>query len=131
MTLSLDILQPDGPALHEETDIVRGVDATGAFGLLPGHENFCTALVPSILSYRQANGGERYVAVDGGVLMLEDGHVSVVTRDAVLSDDLESVSEAVISMLRTRKEQEQEAAQVMSRLVAELLEQLPQLEARR
>jgi len=131
MTLSLEILKPDGPVVQADALAVRAVDATGSFGLLPNHEDFCSALVPSILVYREVGGAERYVAIDGGVLVLEDGQASVVTRDAVLSDDIDRVSEAVESMLRIRSEQEQEASKTFSKLVAELLEQLPQLEARR
>ncbi|HEX8919819.1 MAG TPA: F0F1 ATP synthase subunit epsilon [Chloroflexota bacterium] len=130
MTLLLEIMQPDGMIAQAEALAVRAVDATGSFGLLPGHEDFCTALAPSILIYRENSDRECYVAVDGGVLVLEDNRVSVVTRDAVLFDDMDHASEAVSSMLQTRREQEREASKTFSKLVAELLEQMPQLRAR-
>jgi F-type H+-transporting ATPase subunit epsilon len=131
MTLTLEILVPDGSVVQTEAVAVRAVDGTGSFGLLPGHEDFCAALVPSILIYRDTEGEERYVAVDGGVLVLEDDRVSVVTREAVLSSDMERVADAVASMLRIRQQQEQEASRAFNMLVAELLEQLPRLEVRR
>jgi F-type H+-transporting ATPase subunit epsilon len=135
MTLTLEILVPDGLVVRTEAIAVRAVDATGSFGLLPGHEDFCASLVPSILIYRDIQGrvpsGYRYVAVDGGVLVLEDDRVSVVTRDAVPSDNMDSVAEAVASMLRSRRQQEQEASRAFRTLVGELLEQLPLLGGRK
>lgn len=131
MTLTLEILVPDGSVLETDAASVRAVDGTGNFGLLPGHEDFCAALAPSILIYRTTDGEERYVAVDGGVLLLQDDHVSVATHEAVPSTSLESVAETVASMLRLRGQQEEEATRTFNRLVAELLEHLPQLEVRR
>jgi F-type H+-transporting ATPase subunit epsilon len=131
VTLTLDILVPDSSIVQTEAASVRAVDGTGEFGLLPGHEDFCAALVPSILIYRDTQGEERYVAVDGGVLVLEDDRVSVVTREAVPSPDMESVADAVASMLAARRQQEREASKAFNTLVAELLERLPQLEVRR
>jgi F-type H+-transporting ATPase subunit epsilon len=128
--MTLEILVPDGVIVQTEVLGVRAVDVTGSFGLLPGHEDFCAALVPSILIYRNLEGRDCYVAVDGGVLILEDERVSVVTREAVSADDLSLVADAVASILRTREEQEREAGMAFNRLVAELLEQLPQLEIR-
>ena len=54
----------------------------GQFGIRPGHEAFLTLLVPCVLSFREENGRERYAAADGGVLVVEKDHVSVVTREA-------------------------------------------------
>jgi len=131
MTLNLEILVPDGVVMQTEAASIRAVDGTGSFGLLPGHEDFCAALAPSILVYRDDAGQNRYVAVDGGVLVLEDDRVSVVTREAVPSNDLDGVADAVQAILQTRRQQEQEASRVFHKLVAELLQRLPQLETRR
>lgn len=131
MMLSLEIMKPDGCLLRMDVRSVQAVDATGSFGLCPGHEDFCTALVPSILTYRDDAGIDHYVAVDGGVLLLENGHVAIATREAVPSDDLDDVSVAVASLLRARRESEQAATVTFNKLVAELLEQLPHVAVRR
>jgi F-type H+-transporting ATPase subunit epsilon len=52
---------------------VRAEDRTGAFGIQPGHAEFLTVLTVSVLSYRDAAGVERYVAVHGGVLRVRGG----------------------------------------------------------
>lgn len=131
MMLSLEIMKPDGCLLRTDVRSVRAVDATGSFGLLPGHEDFCTALVPSILMYRDEAGTQHYVAVDGGVLLVENGHVSLATREAVAADDMDGVSAAVASLLRARRESERAATVTFNKLVVELLEQLPHVAVRR
>jgi F-type H+-transporting ATPase subunit epsilon len=130
MSLSLEILTPDRTLLRAEPVEVRAVDATGSFALLPLHEDFCTALVPSILTYAEQGSKEHYVALDGGALVLEDGRVSVVTRDAVASDDIDRVSACVSDMLKLRQAQEREAATSLRKLVAELLQRLSHMETR-
>jgi F-type H+-transporting ATPase subunit epsilon len=129
--LSLEIMKPDGCLLRADIRSVRAVDASGSFGIFPGHEDFCTALAPSVLTYRDDAGAQHYVAVDGGVLLLENGHISIATREAVLSDDMDGVSVAVASLLRARRESEQAATVTFNKLVTELLEQLPHVAVRR
>jgi F-type H+-transporting ATPase subunit epsilon len=130
VNLTLEIVVPDQTVLDTTVRSVKAVDATGSFALLPGHENFCAALVPSILTYCDADDVERYVAVDSGVLLLEGNRVSVATREAVASNDLEGLADALASMVRARREQEQAASKSFARLVAQLLQQLPQMESR-
>jgi F-type H+-transporting ATPase subunit epsilon len=69
---------------------IRAEDATGAFGVLPGHTDLLTVLTPSVLSYRDKGGQERFVALRGGVLTVRDGRmVEVATREAFAGDDLD------------------------------------------
>jgi F-type H+-transporting ATPase subunit epsilon len=89
---------------------VRAEDATGAFGLLPGHTEFVTVLAISVLSYRDSTGGERHVAVRGGVLRMSDGAtVEVATREAIANDDLDALHRAVLARFRTHAEAEAKA----------------------
>ena len=47
---------------------VRAEDETGAFGILPGHADFITALAVSVITWRNGTDEEHHVAVRGGVL---------------------------------------------------------------
>ena len=47
----------------------------------------------------RAGGRESFAAVDGGVLLLEGGRISVVTRDAVVAERLEDVADEAAAML--------------------------------
>jgi F-type H+-transporting ATPase subunit epsilon len=131
MSLELEVLAPDGVALRTRARAVRAADATGQFGLWPGHEAFLTVLVPGIISVCQEDGSDCYVAVDGGLLQVEGKSVTVVTRDAVTAPSLEDVAAAAESMLRQRLQQEHTARAEFTELEAVLLRQLRQAERRK
>src|SRR5947209_3951278 len=103
MTMDLEVLVPDGPVIQAKVNRVRAADASGQFGLLPGHECFLTLLSPCVISFREESGPERYAAADGGVLLLEKDRISVVTREAAVADRIEDVAEAVLAMLEARR----------------------------
>ncbi len=70
---------------------LRAEDASGGFGILPGHANFVTALSPCVLRWRLEEG-ERYCALRGGVLSVRGGRqVSVACRHGVLGGELEKL----------------------------------------
>jgi F-type H+-transporting ATPase subunit epsilon len=88
--LRLTIATPSG-LLVDSDDVVafRAEDATGSFGILPGHADFLTVLAPCVLRWRTAGGERRFCAVGGGVLRVADGErVSIACRDGVLGDAL-------------------------------------------
>jgi F-type H+-transporting ATPase subunit epsilon len=124
VTLSLEILVPDAVVLDTRVTGVQAADATGRFGLRPGHEPFVTVLVPSLLVYTDEAGTERFAAVDGGALVLEGDRVSVVTREAVLSDRLDDLSERAAAILAVRHRQEGKARAEFDELQTALVKQL-------
>jgi F-type H+-transporting ATPase subunit epsilon len=127
VTLELQILVPDALVLNTRVSEVQAADATGRFGLRPGHERFVTFLVPSLLVYTDEEGRERYAAVDGGVLLLEGDRVSVVTREAVLADRLEDVAKQAAVILDARRRQEQHAQVEFDELQIALVKQLARM----
>jgi F-type H+-transporting ATPase subunit epsilon len=89
---------------------VRAEDETGAFGIQPGHADFVTPLVLSVISFRCADGQEQHVAVRAGVLRVRAGSsVEVATREAVVGDDLDRLQHAVLTRFRARSEQDAKA----------------------
>lgn len=128
MTLEFEILVPDGIVIQTRVVKLRAADATGQFGLLPGHEAFVTLLSPCVLLFCDENGCERYAAADGGVLVSERHHVSVATREAVTADQLEQVAGAAAAMLETRQRRERTAKAEFAQLQTSLLRELRKLE---
>lgn len=124
MTLGLTILVPDAVVLDARVTGVQAADATGRFGLRPGHERFVTALAPSLLVYTDEGGREHYAAVDGGVLLLDGDRVSVVTREAVLADRLEDVAARAAAILDDRRRRERHARVEFDELQTALVKQL-------
>lgn len=116
--LRLSILVPDRVALEAEVSALQAADSSGRFGLLPQHELFLTVLVPCLITYRDAAGREGCAAVDGGILLLEDGRLTIVTAEAVVAD-------VAAARLRARREEEAAARLAFAELEAMLLRELP------
>ena len=84
--LHLTIATP-ARVLFDSTDVValRAEDATGSFGILPGHAAFLTVLAPSVLRWHAADGVEQFCAVKEGVLRVSGGHeISIACREGVM-----------------------------------------------
>ena len=131
MSLQLEILAPEGVLLDTPVTAIQAADASGSFGLLPNHEDFYTVLVPCVLTYRLEDGRPAFAAVDGGVLLLDAGRVSVVTQDAVLAERLEEVADAAAGMLAARQGQEHAAREAFTALMTSLIRTIPEMERRR
>jgi F-type H+-transporting ATPase subunit epsilon len=85
---------------------VRAEDQSGSFGVLPGHTDLLTMLVPSVVRWRTADGTERFCAVRGGVFTISAGReVAIACREGVVSDSLEDLEQEV----RTARAQQLEA----------------------
>jgi F-type H+-transporting ATPase subunit epsilon len=84
--LHLTIATP-ARVLFDSTEVValRAEDATGSFGILPGHAAFLTVLAPSVLRWHAADGIEQFCAVKEGVLRVSGGHeIAVACREGVM-----------------------------------------------
>ncbi len=66
-------------------------DASGYFGIMKGHRDFMTVLVPSLGFYRGTDGGEMFLAVKGGLVLIRQGRVTVLSREAVESADADKL----------------------------------------
>ncbi|TDE41053.1 F0F1 ATP synthase subunit epsilon [Antarcticimicrobium sediminis] len=98
--MRLRIVTPLSVVVDEEADSLRAEDASGSFGIWPGHAPFLTALTVSILSWKKA-GVERFCALRGGVLTVTGGStVAVATRAAVAGDDLATLDAQVLARFK-------------------------------
>ena len=92
--MKLHVTTPTRVVFDREVDYVQAEDPTGRLGMLPRHERFLTALVPSILIARYTEGGkerEVFIAVRHGVLRVSEDSVRAAVRDAYMDDDLEAL----------------------------------------
>jgi F-type H+-transporting ATPase subunit epsilon len=130
VSMDLEILVPDGAALRTRVESLRAADRSGQFGLRPGHEAFLTLLAPCVLSFRMEDGGEGFAAADGGVLVVENDRVTVVTHEAAVAGRLEDVADAAKRMLQARHLHERAARAEFAELQASLLRELGKVEKR-
>jgi F-type H+-transporting ATPase subunit epsilon len=111
----------------ESDDVMhlRAEDETGAFGILPGHADFLTALAVSVVSWRDGQGAEHYIAVRGGMLEVRGGHrIAIATREAVAGDDLHRLDSEVLARFRRQLLQEQAARTDAQRLYLAAIRQI-------
>ncbi|WP_028007509.1 F0F1 ATP synthase subunit epsilon [Solimonas flava] len=113
---------------------LRAEDASGAFGILPGHADFLTVLDVGVLGWREADGRQRYCAVRGGVLTVRGGvQLDVATREAIVDDDLERLESTVLRQFHEHDDADRrartETVRMELRAVRELLRYLEPAEA--
>jgi F-type H+-transporting ATPase subunit epsilon len=96
---------------------VRAEDETGAFGVLPGHADFLTALAVSVVTWRDEQGTEHHLAVRRGMLSAVKGRtITIATREAIADDDLPRLRTEVLAAFNRRAEEEQTARADAQRL---------------
>ncbi|MGP1628768.1 MAG: hypothetical protein ACTS5V_02410 [Giesbergeria sp.] len=104
---------------------VRAQDATGSFGLWPGHEDLLAVLSVGILSWRDTQGAWHYCALRSGVLTLRRGcDLQIASREAVLGDDPAQLESTVLEQLRQRQQTEDHARRESHQIEVQLLRQL-------
>ena len=104
---------------------LRAEDDTGAFGILPGHADFLTALAVSVVTWRDVSGIEHHVAVRGGMLEVRDGDtIAIATPEAVVGDDLQRLETEVIARFRRQLVEEQAARTDARRLYLAAIRQI-------
>ena len=126
MALRLMVSTPLDVVLSEvDVQHVRAEDASGSFGVLPGHTDMVTALTASVVRWRDGRRREHFVAVRGGLLRVSGGDtVEIASREAVPGDNLAALEEAVLVRFREMAEAEQAARSQAARLQTAAIHQI-------
>jgi F-type H+-transporting ATPase subunit epsilon len=108
--MRLRIVTPLSVVVDEDVDSLRAEDASGSFGILPGHAPFLTALSISIVSWRK-NDSEGFCAVRGGVMTVGTNampatRIDIATRQAVAGDGLATLDEEVLARFHADADEE-------------------------
>lgn len=106
---------------------VFAVAENGAFGLLPKHTDFVSALVPSILVLTNEQDKELFFAVDEGLLVKTDFQVDIAIRRGLQGDDLASLNEQLTTTFMAVDEDERIARSALSRLEAGIVRRFADL----
>ncbi|QPK63586.1 F0F1 ATP synthase subunit epsilon [Methylomonas sp. LL1] len=90
----------------------------GWFCLEPRHIDFVSALVPGLLVYVTADGAERFVGIDEGILVKCGPEVRVSTREAVLGDDPDALKSVILERTCALDQHERSSRGMLARLEA-------------
>ncbi|MGD8429091.1 MAG: F0F1 ATP synthase subunit epsilon [Ectothiorhodospiraceae bacterium] len=129
--IRLRVLLPTEVLVDEDVQKVVAEGEAGHFCLLPRHVDYVSTLTAGILAFVDAEGRERFAAVNGGVLVKCAGAVDVSTMDGTLDDDLERLQRTVDERYHVLDERERVARSTLARLEAGVLRRFMQLEEHR
>jgi len=117
-TLHLTVTTP-AQVLAESDNVVavRVEDPSGSFGVVPGHADLLTVLVPSVVRWRTVDGAARFCAVRGGVFTVSAGrNVAVACREGVVADSLDDLEANVRAVRARQREADRKALVEQTRL---------------
>jgi F-type H+-transporting ATPase subunit epsilon len=88
--ITLEIVTPQGLALHEEVDDVTAPSVSGEFGVLPGHLPLLAALRTGIVTYHRG-GEEKKLAVAEGFVEVKDDRALLLTDKVARREEVDPV----------------------------------------
>ncbi len=111
-TLYLEVVTPEKVLVSQEVDMVIAPGTEGEFGVLPGHINFLSGIVPGELRYNVGDSKE-YVMVTKGFSEVSSDKVSILVdaAETAVEIDMERAKLA-IERARERLAREREAEDV-------------------
>lgn len=119
VTTPLDIVVDE-----EGVTSLRAEDASGGFGIRPGHADFLTTLTVSVISWTAADGARRHCAVKGGALTVEGGQTVAVSTRAAITGDLPHLAETVLAQFRAEEDAERTEHVEATRLHLQAIRQI-------
>lgn len=128
--MRLTITTPLSVVVEEDGVLVLSAeDASGGFGIQPGHADFLTSLAVGVVSWRSRDEARHYCAVRGGVLTVSPGkpgggEVAIATREAVLGDDLATLDTVILSRFQADAEADREERVDSIRLQLDAIRQI-------
>ena len=126
--MRLEVITPIRVCVDREVARIRAEAPDGQFGMLPQHIDFVSELVPGILVYEAEGAGERFVAVNSGMLVKCGSHVRVAVRGAIDGEDLAELRRRVEVEFRQQNEEDRVARSALARLEATMIRRFRSLE---
>ena len=87
--LFLEVVTPQKAVVSEEVEIVVAPGSEGEFGALKGHTTFLTSLKMGTLRYKDVNGKERLLFINGGFAEVLPDKVTILAESAERQKDID------------------------------------------
>jgi len=110
----------------EKIGVVRMVVETtsGSLGILPLRLDCVACLVPGVLLFETKEEGERFIAVDEGILVKTGPDVHVSVQNAVIANELGSIKQIIQEQFLARSEQEKKIRSMLAKLESDFIRNL-------
>ena len=122
----LNIVTPTGKFEREITHI-RLRDESGYFGVMKGHIDFLTVLVPSLCYYRDTGGREVFLAVDAGIFSVRRGAATLAAREVFESEDAEKLADIIENTFLKRRTSEESVRRMLGDIEKSFMEKTIEL----
>lgn len=126
--MRLKVLLPTEVLVDEPVSKIIAEAEDGFFCLLPRHVDFVSALVPGVLSFFTDTGGERFAAIDRGVLVKCGRDVFVSAFSGVRGTDMDALQSLVETRFVELDEHARKARSALARLEAGTLRAFRELQ---
>jgi F-type H+-transporting ATPase subunit epsilon len=84
----LEVITPERVMVREDVDMVEAKGALGEFGILPGHINFLTSIVPGEVRY-MIDSKTRSLATSGGFAEVVSDKVTFLLETAEFAEEID------------------------------------------
>ncbi|MBD3375194.1 hypothetical protein GF406_09175 [candidate division KSB1 bacterium] len=121
--MKLLISTPEKVYLSKEVSSVIVDTAMGSMGFLERHIDFVTAIKPGILTLRNNDGREEYVALFEGILIKQANTIDISTRHALQSDNLPQLEESLERYYKETEQKEKKAKSSLAMLEGSIIKQ--------
>ena len=114
--MKLKVVTPIGVVLRSEIQKLDFEALDGYFTLLPRHQDFVSAMPANIISYQTNDGLKHYMACNKGILVKKGNAIYVSVHKAVLSENLDELSQTIEIEFKNEDEQRKEVNTAMAKL---------------
>lgn len=119
------VLQDDAHTKeYEEVTSFVAEDASGSFGILPGHARFMTSLVMGLARFRIGEQDWQYLATPGALVYFENNRLNLLTRHFLIDSDYMRISTALEEQLLEEETRLHSQKQSLRRMEEEVLKRL-------
>lgn len=88
-TFQLDIVTPEKMVYSGQVASLRAPGADGSFGVLSRHQPMLAALTAGVLSFEEAGGKARNLAISGGFANVARSGVTILAETAELAEEID------------------------------------------
>lgn len=127
-TMTLYLLQSTGSGRFDGVTSFVGEDASGSFGILPGHSRMMTALVTGLARFRVGDNEWHFLALPGGIIQGGGDMLTLCTRRCLHDTDVQRMGALLAELQRAEEETLGGIRESLHRLEEEMLRRLREIE---
>lgn len=114
--MKLIVCTPLGEVLNTEIRKISLEFLNGYHTFLPKHIDFASIIKPSIATYTDGNGAQKYIACHNGVAVKKGQNITLSVQQAVLGNSLSELKSTILQEFKKADEQRKELNTAMARL---------------